>query len=146
MQRLKLTWLANEGTIAQTAPTFRILLGITIGMQTLPRILLWFGAEFFTDQSGEPTNMYFALMLVLYVLVLSYVVFFITVVCKTRRHIRNRYGIPEQSCHGCEDCCCAYWCMCCTVSQMARHTADYETYAGLCCSETGLPGHTPSIV
>ena len=32
-----------------------------------------------------------------------------------------------------------FWCSCCTVAQMARHTADYETYAARCCSDTGLP-------
>jgi hypothetical protein len=32
-----------------------------------------------------------------------------------------------------------YWCNCCTVAQMARHTGDYEAHGARCCSETGLP-------
>lgn len=72
--------------------------------------------------------------------------FVIFLVAKTRKHIREKYSIPEKQCKGCEDYCCSLWCTCCTVAQMARHTADYETYAGLCCSETGIPPHAPSIV
>lgn len=72
--------------------------------------------------------------------------FLIFLVAKTRKHIREKYSIPEKQCKGCEDYCCSLWCTCCTVAQMARHTADYETYAGLCCSETGIPPRAPSIV
>jgi len=74
-----------------------------------------------------------------------WVFFSIYVILKTRRYIRERSGIPEKSCQGCEDCCCAYWCGCCTLTQMARHTAEYETYAGQCCSETGLPVSAPQL-
>jgi hypothetical protein len=28
---------------------------------------------------------------------------------------------------------------------MARHTADYDTYAARCCSETGLPANVVSV-
>lgn len=67
-------------------------------------------------------------------------------VTNTRRYIRNKYAIPEQSCHGMEDCCCAFWCQCCNIAQMARHTADYDTYSAKCCSDTGLPPTAPAIV
>jgi len=140
MQRLRLTWLGNKGTVAQTASTFRILLFITIGIYTLSGLLSIFG------EAGQPTDTPSFSVLANGLLAIFCSVLPIVLVCKTRRHIRTRYAIPEQSCHGCEDCCCAYWCTCCAVAQMARHTADYETYAGLCCSETGLPAHTPSIV
>ena len=49
-----------------------------------------------------------------------------------RYTIRKKYNIPEECCtctgvDGLEDCCCAYWCMCCTLSQVARHEyADVE--------------------
>lgn len=32
------------------------------------------------------------------------------------------------------------------VSQIARHTGDYENYPSLCCSNTGLPDHAPMVV
>lgn len=145
MTRLKLTWLGNEGSVSQTASTFRILLWITIAF-IVTRILQYFPLFFFTDEYGSLTNMGYVVYNTCTFLILSFFIFFIALTCKTRKHIRNKYNIPEQSCHGCEDCCCAYWCSCCTVAQMARHTGDYESYAGRCCSETGMPPHAPSIV
>ena len=146
MHRLKLTWSADTGgTAAQTTSTFRILLIIGVVtwilLQTLPFLPLAF-----IDEYGKPTDGYFRANVLIRVLILAYVVFKVTLICKTRRHIRETYSIPEQQCHGCEDCCCSYWCSCCTIAQMARHTGDYETYRGDCCSETGMPSHAPSIV
>ncbi|KAL3794162.1 hypothetical protein HJC23_012869 [Cyclotella cryptica] len=56
-----------------------------------------------------------------------------------RESIRNKYQIPEERCVGCEDCMCATFCTPCTICHMGRHTADFETYRGTCCSSTGLP-------
>mmetsp|Transcript_13155 Transcript_13155/g.23847 ORF Transcript_13155/g.23847 Transcript_13155/m.23847 type:complete len:126 (+) Transcript_13155:102-479(+) len=99
------------------------------------------------DDYGHPvSNPAYVLLYGRDVLSIFIGVFVIVLVTKTRKQIRSRYGIPEQQCVGCEDCCCSFWCNCCAVAQMARHTADYDTYAGLCCSETGLPPHAPSIV
>lgn len=72
------------------------------------------------------------------VLRIAVFVYIILAVCRTRRHIRSTYGIPEQRCHGMEDCCCACWCGACTIGQLARHTADYRTCKAKCCSETGV--------
>ncbi|EJK66942.1 hypothetical protein THAOC_12085 [Thalassiosira oceanica] len=91
---------------------------------------------------GSP---YWAIYAVNQVFSFAVIVFTIYVILKTRRYIRESSGIPEKSCQGCEDCCCATWCGCCTVMQMARHTAEYETYAGQCCSETGLPVSAPQL-
>ena len=41
-------------------------------------------------------------------------------VCVSRRRIRQRDRIPEGCCGGCEDCCVAYWCGCCSLIQMLR--------------------------
>lgn len=56
-----------------------------------------------------------------------------------RGSIRNKYQIPEDRCLGCEDCMCATFCMPCTICQMGRHTADFDTYRGTCCTKSGLP-------
>jgi Cys-rich protein (TIGR01571 family) len=76
----------------------------------------------------------------------AFFVYILVVMIRTRAHIRNRYNIPEQTCSGCEDCCCSFWLPCCTVTQMARHTADYDTYAAACCTETGLSPQVPAVV
>lgn len=145
MHRLKLTWLGSEGSIAQTTATFRILLMITIIYKTVDQILKWLPFAFL-DEYRQPTGTYYAVAYSRPVLMIVFAIFTMILVYRTRKHIREKYSIPEQNCKGCEDCCCAYFCTCCTVAQMARHTADYETYAGLCCSETGMPPHAPSIV
>lgn len=79
-------------------------------------------------------------------LTLLYSIFILIIMMRTRAHIRQKYQIPEQSCQGCEDCCCSFWCSACTVCQMARHTADYKTYKASCCSETGLESMAPEVV
>ena len=93
------------------------------------------------DEYGQPTYLAFACVMVRSLVGLAVSLFTLILMCKTRRHIRNKYSIPQETCNGCEDCCCVYFCTCCTLSQMARHTADYETYRAACCSETGLPPH-----
>lgn len=65
---------------------------------------------------------------------------------RTRMYIRKKYAIREQYCSGCDDCCLSFWCSCCTVSQMDRHTADYRQLNASCCSETGLSQQAAHIV
>ena len=72
-------------------------------------------------------------------------VYSLVVMIKLRSYIRSQSQIPESIV--CEDCCCVFFCGCCTVAQMARHTANYEEIeetqgiccTGTCCSSTGLP-------
>jgi hypothetical protein len=64
---------------------------------------------------------------------------------RTRRAIREKHAIPEQTCVGCEDVVCVACCGCCTVVQMSRHTADYDKYPAHCCTETGLPSHVDAM-
>lgn len=116
MTRLKLTWFAEEGTAAQTAKTFCIMSIITIVSLFLSTI----------HSAGNGFRY-------------AFFIFVVCLIAKTRRRIRQRYNIPAGCCGECDDCCTSFWCTCCAISQMARHTADYGTYAGRCCSETGLP-------
>jgi Cys-rich protein (TIGR01571 family) len=68
------------------------------------------------------------------------------VTMKLRSYIRAKYHIPEKSCVGCEDFCCAFWCLPCAICQLARHTADYHKYSAACCTDTGLAIGTPLVV
>ena len=168
MHRLKLTWLGNEGNPGRFAATFRILATIAavhfcINYGGYVMLFLFGFMEGFMEalmayMSGEQTDgcnsdcetdnknidRFFAMVRL--VLNPASFILFIVLLARTRYRIRSRYAIPERNCSGCEDCCCALWCTCCTVSQMARHTADYENYAALCCSETGLSPNSPLIV
>jgi Cys-rich protein (TIGR01571 family) len=77
---------------------------------------------------------------------LAYFLFLLILTIRLRSRLRTQYAIPEQTCTGCEDCCCAYWCHCCVVAQMARHVNDYEHQPAACCSDTGLQKPVPHIV
>lgn len=154
MSRLKLTWTANEGTSAQALATFRILLGISIAFVVADNILFLYPL-YFHEMPKDPYNKYENEQYVEYVMRFGFCrmvlrvifnLFAVYVVWKTRAYIREKYSIPARCCGECEDCCCSFWCTCCTIGQMARHTADYETYAAICCNDTGLPSHVPNIV
>ncbi len=68
---------------------------------------------------------------------------------QARFHMRQKYSIPADCCadSGClSDCCCMYWCSCCGVIQMMRHTHDEKKYVYNCTSQTGLHSDAPEIV
>ncbi|CAB9509978.1 expressed unknown protein [Seminavis robusta] len=58
-----------------------------------------------------------------------------------RRHVRQRYEIPN-NCSllpgSFEDRCIMCCCGCCAAIQVARHTHDDKEYPGACCTVTGL--------
>jgi Cys-rich protein (TIGR01571 family) len=147
MHRLKLTWLANEGgNAAQTSITFRTMLFLGIST-VVTRAIAFFMRRIFLDENGAAvSDNAGTFILILECLLWGVYIFILVLMCKTRRHIRDKFQIPEQQCHGCEDCCCVYWCHCCTVAQMARHTGDYKTHGARFCSETGLPPDAPCVV
>jgi Cys-rich protein (TIGR01571 family) len=61
---------------------------------------------------------------------------------RIRKAIRLKYGIHEQCCGTCEDCCCAWCCMPCVIAQMWTHVNDPQrTQASIISgfSEVGLP-------
>jgi Cys-rich protein (TIGR01571 family) len=65
---------------------------------------------------------------------------------KTRKAVREYFDIEEQNCNGSEDAFLGFFCACCTISQMGRHTADYATYREDIFSPTGLPRKLEMIV
>jgi hypothetical protein len=65
-------------------------------------------------------------------------------VWRVRRRTRNRYAIPQR-CY-CEDCCCSCCCPTLIICQMGRHTANYSSYKGYCCTDTGLERGAPMVV
>ena len=96
------------------------------------------------------TNPPIVYLIICYILYFAFFLYFFIAMCRTRQAIRARYKI-EDNCGGCSDCCCTFWCSCCTINQMARHTNDYEAYPVDCCSatcfnKTGLPANAPILV
>lgn len=154
MHRLNLTWLANErrpeGSHSSTgmcSGTFGTILFIWISYLIINFTLSAIQSSYYDYSNGHPTSNetptdpgFVATRATEAVLGWVFYIFLIVLMIKTRMYIRNKYNIRNTHCQGsCEDVCCVILCGCCTVAQMARHTADYETYAARCCSETGLP-------
>jgi Cys-rich protein (TIGR01571 family) len=121
-----------------------VALVMCIGLNSLAMVVT---PHPYVDEDGviqpDPTPPSPFWRLVYHLLLVSWVLYILLAICKTRAYVRQTYGIPETSCRGCEDCCCTFWCGCCTITQMARHTADYRTYHGACCSSTGLGEGAP---
>jgi len=141
MTRFKLNWTGspNQEPVSKTFQTtasilFAYICSI-IGMIFLSGILAAIGV-----------NVAGLVDIVVRILQLMFFIYVMVAAATTRREVRAHYHIPEQSCTGCEDCCCAFWCTCCMVTQMMRHSADYQQYPAACCTENGLPPDAPAHV
>jgi Cys-rich protein (TIGR01571 family) len=147
MTRERLNWLGSPGSVAEVAATFKrvvlAFIGYIVVSQCLSVIYMGLIGDPVTDdgiydKSDVPAS---ALVVdaIAQTLKLVFALYILVATIRTRAYIRDKYAIPEQSCRGCEDCCCSFWCGCCTIMQMMRHTADYDKYDAVCCTETGLP-------
>mmetsp|Transcript_17653 Transcript_17653/g.29991 ORF Transcript_17653/g.29991 Transcript_17653/m.29991 type:complete len:234 (-) Transcript_17653:271-972(-) len=132
MTRFNLTWIGrpNENPVNKT---FRITAFILIG---------YIVASIVVGAIAGALNAQFLVS----ILEILWIIYIVVAMSSTRRAVREHYNIPEQTCSGCEDCCCAFWCTGCTVCQMLRHSADYDQYPAACCTETGLPPNAPQTV
>lgn len=133
MTRLKLDWLARPAPGQEYYKTFRIMLWITITYIIFSTI---FSPSSPDDQPHAIYN----------IVGLAYSIFMLVIMMKVRRNIRDDYQIPEERCVGCEDFCCVFWCHCCTVSQLARQTADYDIEDARYFTNDGLRQRTPVII
>jgi Cys-rich protein (TIGR01571 family) len=150
LHRNKLSACANPTTNGQYPAwsAFKIFFGIVVMVYLLQVIIGMVDptttqttvnpntgrSEATTRGSGDLINWIISLVLAL---------FFFVVTMRLRSYIRNRYSIPGSACG---DCCCSFWCLHCTICQLARHTADYKNHPAACCSDTGLHAGAPDVV
>jgi len=128
MTRLRLTWLGTRGP---SNYTFNIMCAIT----AVYYLLTTFGKALMDNDPKSPLSITY------YVFVSIFQLYVWVVIAMTREYIRYEYSIPSRCCGCAEDFLCAYFCQCCVIAQMGRHTANYKIYGGYCCSKTGLdPG------
>jgi Cys-rich protein (TIGR01571 family) len=160
MTRLNLNWLGNSMEEHPSSwPAFKVLLISCIIWLSLDYAFSLFivvsvpgGSEeyyYYDDQylsSGVHSSPYSILSAIRQVMAYAYGLFLLILMIRVRSLVRSKYSIPEQTCTGCEDCCCSFWCHCCVVAQMARHVNDYQHNHASCCSDTGLNKSVPHIV
>jgi hypothetical protein len=121
LTRMRLDWCGKPATPTQVANTFGIVVGIFIAFLVL---------NFWVPFIG--------LVFVIYNLVYG---------TRLRKKFRTTYNVPASLFgEGCcwDDCCCMFWCGCCTTIQMARQTHDEEQYPYQCCTSNGLAPDAPS--
>jgi hypothetical protein len=140
LQRLRFNWLGEPASDSATKSTFKVVLTLVL-CYVFFTIFLEI-AEGSTGYQDIP----FWIPTLRFVGSILFTIYSIYSLMKLRASVRAKYSIPTEKCGACEDVCCSIWCSCCIVSQMARHTGEYETYKGRLCSETGMAAHTPSVV
>ena len=127
MTRLKLTWRGREGTPEEAAMSFN-------------RVAITFIATLF----------FFNIPILGWIVPLIFIGYMIYAGMYMRNYMRRLYEIPAGVLGACgeytDDCCCMFWCSCCSVIQMARHTHDDKEYPGTCCTTNGLELDAPDIV
>ncbi len=142
MTRLKLDWLGLEATEEGRKNTYRNVVIVILLYFFLSNVFNVPSPTIESNENGQfvvtsppPSPILVAINNVINI---SFTAYTIIAMMRARKYIRLKYRIPETYCHGCEDFCCAFWCGCCTVSQMARHTADYAKQRAAWCSTDGL--------
>lgn len=140
MSRMQLTWLGEPSTLYHTSKTFSVVIALIVNY-FIYSLALEFAAMPYTEDT-IPTS----ISVLRFIGNLLFSLWALYALYRTRANVRARYQIPEQYCNGCEDLCCSFWCSCCVASQMLRHTGEYETYPGTCCTKTGHPPGTPLVV
>jgi Cys-rich protein (TIGR01571 family) len=167
MTRLNLNWIGNSmDEHPSSCPAFKVLLISfliwicidysisvfilgTFSVPPSPGVFSASGSYYYDDQYSSyysQSSTYSTMSAVRQGIGYAYGLFLLILMIRVRSSIRTKYSIPEENCTGCEDCCCSFWCHCCTLAQMARHVNDYEHNHASCCSDTGLSKSTPHIV
>lgn len=143
ISRLNLTWLGEAGSWLQAKRAFRVICTLVICYIIYSTSLEIAGLMY--DDAVEIPQYLPALAFAGNLLFSVWAVYSL---CRTRESTRARYQIPDSTkCGGaCEDFCCSLWCSCCVSAQILRHSGEYETHPGVCCSPTGHPAGTPITV
>jgi len=148
MTRLKMNWKAQPAPPEEVKNTFRNMVIVTVVMvitmvMTTPQFDIDIDDEFgnLTIVQEDPSVTYHFLQF-------TYFVYALYVVMKVRKAVRERDSIPAGKCGNLEDVCCAYFCGCCTVSQMSRQTANYDDEQAAFFTSDGLTvtAQTPVMV
>jgi len=136
MMRLKLDWLGDPAPDDKLKNTFRFMVIVAVIVFLLNTI---FEPEPDLQGVPHPSPIHQFISFVVFV-------YMVYAIMKVRKNIRMRDQIPESQCIGCEDLVCAACCGCCTISQMARQTADYDLKEAAFFTPDGLSPLAPAVV
>lgn len=140
---------ARSSTTRQQAGPFLQILALVVGF-FVTRIVLFIAIAIMDPNVHEehpqhyvdPPHLYHFLAVFDSWIGYVYMAFTTILLVMVRRLVRHKYHIPAGPC---DDCCLSFFCPCLVASQMLRHTADYGTYHGRCCTGTGLEASSPPL-
>jgi len=160
LTRMKLDYFANRTEAYKN--TFAIVVGLYILYEVLSRTsyVTWScekssssGYSYYDDDDYSYHYSYSAcspsgITYVFWAITWPLGIYFLFLMTKARNRYRRRYQIDGSCCgDSClDDCCCMFWCGCCSSVQMLRHTHHESEYRYQCCNKTGLPDFAPEIV
>jgi Cys-rich protein (TIGR01571 family) len=149
LTRMKMNMCGDAAPEGEYQTTFRKMVFLVLAYWIVRALFAPPSPEFEANEDGTvqvtPADVSAWQMFTYNAVTSLFALYSLVLLIKLRVAVRQRYGIPEKRCVGVEDCCCAFWCSCCTVAQVARQTADYDQRRAVCCSRTGLPDMNPSM-
>lgn len=145
LTRMNMNYIGNHVSEWEAKLTFRQILGITVIYYALSAILAPPGPMVGSDGTWTVPEIPLWQHVLYNSLTSAFALYTLVVMVKVRSAVRAKYEIPVTRCVNqpiIEDCCCSFWCGCCTVAQLARQTASYDVRRAVCCSIDGLPPTT----
>ena len=77
---------------------------------------------------------------------IAYAVVATSILKMVRKLVRTKDNIPTTTCGECEDCCCSFWCSCCTITQLFAQGEVKCANGYQLCSPEGIPTETGPAV
>ena len=140
-QRMKYNIVGCETSNASNTCVIMTVISLTAWLVTV--ILSYLFCDAYTATYGT----YGFGTITYYFISYAFLIYIVVALTFARNNMRKKYNIQGSCCEGClDDCCCAYWCSCCTLIQMHRETHDENQYRYDIGSKTGLQRGAPEVV
>jgi len=147
MTRMRLDW---RGTDVGRRPVgwtpYKVLLLVTFAFVMMDHLLSIIILPYISGEENVVPDWAILFLAFRAIFRCMFLVYILVIMVRTRSFMRKKYAIREQYCSRYDDCLLSIICPCCSVAQMARHTANYRHSKAACCSETGLPPQAAGIV
>ncbi len=104
MQRFNLTWVGGLTPHYLRVVTYRTVVILYVCYRVYDYSLAVYLAENVQLDQDQQSTTWMVVKYMRDIVALTFSVWSIYAMCKTRQHVRKTYSIPEQNCIGCEDC------------------------------------------
>lgn len=139
MNRMNLNWRGWRTSASLSRSTFTVVFLFFVACYALlvvtDVVSINMLREEMEDTEEEALSVLYGVSAVRVIVFVIFTAFFLLLLVRTRRAIREHYRIPGSLCNDCWASCC---CHVCVLSQMARQSADYHRHQARWCTDTGL--------